>query len=68
MRKERGYNQDELARIAQINKDSLNDVENGETDYQIDTLLAILGALQCHIDIFLRDPSAPAGFDPPATN
>ena len=68
MRNERGYSQDELSKIAQVSKVRLIDVEKGRTDYQIDTLLAILGALQCHIDIFLRDPSASAGFDPPATS
>lgn len=68
MRKERAYTQEQLSSIAQISKVRLIDVEKGRTDYQVDTLLAILGALQCHIGIYLRDPSAPAGFDPPAEN
>ena len=68
MRKERGYTQEHLASMAQISKVRLIDVEKGRTDYQIDTLMAILGALQCHLDIFLRDPSAPAGFNPPEIN
>lgn len=62
-RKELGYSQLKLAKEANISEVRVIDVEQGRTDYRIDTLLAIMGVLRMHVDFYGSDPNTPAGFD-----
>ena len=62
-RKELGYSQLKLSKEANISEVRVIDVEQGRTDYRIDTLLAIMGVLRMHVDLYGSDPNTPAGFE-----
>lgn len=53
--KDRGFTKEHVAEQAGISKMSLYAVLNGQSNYNIDTLIKIMRIVQVHIDISLLD-------------
>lgn len=52
-REMRGYSQAQLAELAALRKATITDIENGKTNFEINTLVRIATALNCYLDIML---------------
>lgn len=57
MRQYRGLTQQQLADAATTRQATIADIEAGKTNFEINTLVRIASALNCHLDINLT----PAG-------
>lgn len=53
IREFRGLSQQQLSDKANIRRSTITDIENGNTNFEINTLVAIASALNCNIDIQL---------------
>ncbi len=63
-RKERGYTQTELAEKVGTLQHHIANFEAGKQNIAIKTFIAILGSLDMHIDLSMKDGDNPAGFLP----
>lgn len=53
LREFRGLSQEQLATKSDFRRATVTDIENGMTNFQINTLVSIATALECTIDIVL---------------
>lgn len=66
-RTELGWSQQKVSDIADLRQATVNDVEQGR-NYNINTLIAILGTMRCELQIVAHDIESPPGFDAPGKN
>ena len=66
-RKERGWSLQHLADQAGVRKQTLFDMEGGR-NYEINTLIAVVGCLRGELQIIWKDPESVPGFQAPSKN
>lgn len=54
LRQYRGLSQKELAELCRMDQARITNIENGKSNFEINTLVRIASALNCTIDIILK--------------
>lgn len=67
-RKELGLSQQELAAMVGIRRASITAIESGNTNFTIDSFIAVLGCLRCELKIEAKDIDSIPGYEKPNSN
>ena len=66
-RTELGWSQQKVSDIADLRQATVNDVEQGRS-YNVNTLIAILGAMRCELQLVPHDINSIPGIKTPSKN